>query len=52
MVTAWSADGLHWQTDIDTGGRVLLAIVAVDSTLVGVGNASEGPAILNSRACP
>ncbi len=53
MVTAWSADGLHWQTDIDTGGRVLMAIVSVDGTLVGVGNASEnGSAILNSRACP
>ncbi|HEV8697176.1 MAG TPA: zf-HC2 domain-containing protein [Candidatus Limnocylindrales bacterium] len=51
MVTAWSADGLHWQTDIDAGGRVLLSIVAVDGALVGVGNASEGPAILNSRAC-
>jgi hypothetical protein len=53
IVTAWSADGLQWQADIDTGGgRVLRSIVAVDGTLVGVGNASEGSPILSSRACP
>jgi hypothetical protein len=51
-VTASSADGLHWQTDVDDGGRVLRSIVAVDGTLVGVGNASDGSPILSSRACP
>jgi hypothetical protein len=53
IVTSWSADGRQWQADIDTGGgRLLRSMVAVDGTLVGVGNATEGSPILSSRACP
>jgi len=53
MITAWSNDGLRWQTQTDEGGRLLQSIVAVDGTLIGVGNATgDEAAILTSRVCP
>jgi hypothetical protein len=53
MNTAGSHDGLRWQTQTDGGGRLLQSIVAVDGTLIGVGNAAENEAaILTSRVCP